>query len=305
MLQAVIVMSAKQPHLKPAMPLTPEACPSCASDLSWESEHCPGCGHSVGAPNIREVLAERKALQARYQNTVAANQQRGLNAITADFEAEVAQHSKAVINMSPDILAAFLQDGRKLYSGYALQTAAETRRAANPINDRERLGTEGTLFGSYGPHIRYAALALEGVGLVSYGSCGIELRDTLCENKATVLEENSYTFVRHHRLLPGDQVPEGRRSIWRERSWLATAKLAAAFDGSTASTGFARLLLKSDGDRATDEFLEVHVFGAFSRSAFVAATLPQPGSATDRKSQFHLAESQDHLKQLNIPCTLV
>ena len=152
------------------MPVIADHCPNCNSPLSWEKDSCLGCGHYVGPPNIREVESERDALSARYEQTVEASRARGCLNMVIEFIETVAQDSVAVINMWPSFLAQFLNGEKSLYSGYALQTEAETRWAANLSNDRERRGTEGTLFGVYGPQIRCAALSIDGIGLVSYGS---------------------------------------------------------------------------------------------------------------------------------------
>ena len=287
------------------MPNSAETCPDCGCALSWASDHCDGCGKSAAAPNVREVAAEGDALAKRFTNAVGDNKKRGCEQITAAFERDTASKSVAVINLSPEFLGQMLRDDKSLYSGYALQTDAETRRAANDLNDRERRGTEGTLFGDYGPQIRYASLSLDGVGLTSYGSCTVSLRDALCQNKGTLLEENSYGFVRRHRIMPGDAIPEGWRAGWKDRQYLATAKVAARLTSTTTQQEFAKLLLHSVGDRSTDDFIEVHIHGSFGRNAFVAAVIPRPEGTKDRNQAFNLGEVRDLLDQLNIPCTQI
>jgi hypothetical protein len=173
------------------------------------------------------------------------------------------------------------------------QTEAETRCAAQLSNDRQRRATEALLFGKYAPEIRYAALSLDGKGLVSYGSCSVALLDKLCFNKATLLEENSYPFVRSHRLLPGDDIPSGYRSVWKDRHWLTIAKLAYRISELTQAEEFAGLLLRSDGDRVADEFIEVHLYGTFGRQAFVGATIPSPEHASNDEEAYSLGKVRD------------
>ncbi len=165
---------------------------------------------------------------------------------------------------------------------------------------------KGILFGNYGPHIRYAALSLDGgEGLVSYGSCSVSLRKELCLNKATLMEENSYSFVRRHRILPGDTIPEGRRALWQDRHYLATAKIAGKIDKSTTGRDFAGLLLYSVGDRSTDEFIEVHIYGPFGKEAFATAVIPAIKKAKSKDDRFYLAKIRDSLGKSGIPCKQV
>ena len=160
-------------------------CPTCGCQLTWEKDTCLGCGTYVGAPNVREVAVERDKLLTRYEKTVEESKARGCFDEVSAFTDSVAKNSSAVINLWPEFLAQFLNGDKSIYSTYALQTDAETRKAAERSNDKERRGTEGTLFGQYGPHIRYAALSLDGgEGLVSYGSCCVSLRQQLCLNTA-------------------------------------------------------------------------------------------------------------------------
>jgi len=244
-------------------------------------ERCPVCSYDAGSPNRREVDTpeERSALASRYNESMQAAEKRGARGRVEAFEAEVRDRSKAVINLWPSLLADFLNDGRPLYSNYTLQLRAEIRRPATPKHDRERWGTEGLLFGAFAHEIRYGALSLNANGLISYGSCSVTIADLTTSARATVLEENSYTFVRRHVLLPGNDIPEGHRALWGDRHKLAVAKLADRIHRGTADTLFPRILLYSDGDRARDEFMEVHFYGLFDRQSVEVVSGPKPETA--------------------------
>ncbi len=281
-------------------------CPTCSNPLTWEKDTCLSCGTYVGAPNVREVTLEQDKLLDRYEKKVEECKARGCFDEVSAFTDRIINDSEAVINLWPEFLAQFLNGDKSIYSTYTLQTDAETRKAADRSNDKERRGTEGTLFGQYGPHIRYAALSLDGgEGLVSYGSCSVSLRQQLCLNTATLMEENSYTFLRRYRLLPGDPIPEARRAVWQDRHYLVTAKLADKIDKSTTDSQFTELLLFSEGDRATDEFIEVHVYGPFSKEAFVAAVIPSIKQAKSIDDRFYLSNIRDSLGKSGIPCKRV
>ncbi len=284
------------------MPQTEENCPECNAKVYWESERCPVCRHDMGAPNVRLAQKERGALQQRYATALEECRQRGIHGTFDAFTQTVEQKSQAVINVSPAFLQGFLAASSQFYSGYALQTAAETRAAADFVDDSARLATEGKLFGTIAPHLRYAALSLDGRGLESYGSCSLTLNQRLCARAASLLEENSYDFIEKHRLLPRTPIPLGYRAVWEDRHLLAAAKLASDLDARSVAGDFSGLLLYSEGNRQTDRFIEVYLYGPFDRQAIVAAMIPLPDkSCKNRTERYALLIVRDLLKQRDIP----
>jgi hypothetical protein len=183
-------------------------------------------------------------------------------------------------------LRELVSEPNALYSNYYLAAKGEVRAAAEAENDRQRRTVDAMLFGRYGDQIRFAALSLNGIGLKSYGkdglSYGLVLRDVAIANRATLLEENSYTFVKRHNLTAESVLPLGYRSSWEKRYELAVAKLSDSIWPNTSPSEYASILLYSTGDRATDQFIEVHIFGAFnisSISSVSGASNPKgPGS---------------------------
>lgn len=157
------------------------------------------------------------------------------------------------------------------------------------------------MFGAYATEIRYAALSLDDVGLISYGNCAMSLADITMQKSATVLEENSYDFVRKHRLIPGDQVPLGYRALWQRRNRLAIAKLAAKL--STINQSFAKLLLSSDGNRQNDQFMEIHIYGKFDHQSVTAVSVPGQKNVKDRLEIEYINRIKDYAKKLNLSCT--
>jgi hypothetical protein len=158
-----------------------------------------------------------------------------------------------------------------LYTNYYLGVRGEVRRAAELENDRQRRTVDALLFGAYAEQIRFAALSLDGIGLKSYGkdglSYGLGLREVAIAKRASLLEENEYDFAKRHSLHAASGLPAGYRSAWENRHELAVAKLADLIWPETSPAEYAGILLRSKGDRATDQFVEVHIFGTFNISA--------------------------------------
>ncbi|VFM95213.1 MAG: hypothetical protein BECKG1743D_GA0114223_100419 [Candidatus Kentron sp. G] len=257
-------------------------CDKCKATFEWHEDRCPVCGHDIGFPLARELgrQKERDALQRRYQEALDSARNRAVEDRVAAFEQAVQSKSRAVIGVWPSFLASFLNDARMLFTSYSLQVAAGSRKPASREDDKRRRGTEGTLFGALAPKICYAALSLDDAGLVSYGDdCFFTLVEAAARARGTLLEENSYTFVQKHKILPGDEIPAGYRAVWRDRHKLAVAKLAGQIDESTTDSAFAQLLLHSDGDRATDKFMEVHIYSGFDNQSVDGVRIPMPENA--------------------------
>ena len=89
----------------------------------------------------------------------------------------------------------------------------------------------------------------------------------------SLLEENSYHFIEQKRLVGRIPIPAGHRAVWQDRHCLATAKLACSIDDRTVVTDFPRLLLYSNGNRETERFIEIHIYGPFDRQAIVSAVI--------------------------------
>jgi len=239
-------------------------CSNCKNPFSETDDRCPRCGADVGFPNVRAAAAELPDLNKRYEAAVASAGKQGRYDALNKFE-ERMKTTSAVISVKLGFLHSFVADNKQLYATYQLGVRAQTRKAAAAEDDRYRIAVEGMIFGSYGEKIRYAALSLDGRG-PSYGDYSFRLEEIAVRDRASLLEQNSYDFVEHHKLKKG-RIPPGYRSAWPERHKLAVAKLAAQVSSTTIEEDYAQLLLPAAADRSSDEFIEVHIFGPLDISA--------------------------------------
>lgn len=275
----------------------------CGKPLAWERSDCPACGAYAGPPNIRHAAREQAALEQRFQAALTDCQNRHAEAVAQDFVDQVEHHSAAVINGDAKFFLHFFNDGNSLYASYQQSTAASIRIAGEIANDVKRLATEALIFGHYGYKIRYAALSLNGQGLHSYGSCSMVLNQSLCKNKASLTEDNTYVIAEKNLTAFYQQkdMPSGIRARWQERHKLALAKHGPALTAASNAGDFADLLLYCAGERATDRFMEVHIYDAFSSAAVSAATLPKSGK--NQREDDDLEDLFDKLTAKSIPCT--
>ena len=200
-----------------------------------------------------------------------------------------------MINVNLDHLQQFIADDKALYYNYSLGVRGQIRKAATDQDDRHRRTIEAMLFGGYAEQVRYAALSLESTGLTSWGPFAIKLREIAIADRATLLEDNSFKFVQKHDIRPGGNIPQGYRSTWKERHKLAVAKLAKRISSSTLEKEHAQILLSSTGDRKTDDFIEVHIYGTFDNKA--VESVKGKSSTGNKAERAILAKVKDYLRR--------
>ncbi|HNH48389.1 MAG TPA: hypothetical protein PKY30_15215, partial [Myxococcota bacterium] len=240
--------------------------------------------------------AEVAALQARADQAL-------LNAAPGApvqaFRDQVATHSRAIVNVDVGFLHSFFVQKRGLYNTYQQQVAAQSRSPAAFENDRRRTAVESLLFGSYGGKLVYAALSLDGGGLPSYGGCALQLAEAAIERRSSLLEENSFFFVDRHGVSPTKTAPPGYQATWPRRGELAQAKLAPRLKARTTAAEFPAILLKSEGERATDDFLEVYIYGVFDHTAVEAIKVEK--SPTEPADRLLLQACAEQAEKVEIP----
>ncbi len=175
-------------------------CNKCGSEISEVLSICSTCGTFVGYPNVREVSKdeEENALEERYKKALASAKGNGSLQSLQNFEEKV-KRSFAVINVDIDFLHDFVTSNKKLYANYNRLVSGEIRKPALLEDDRRRRGVEASLFAGYAKDISYAALSLDGSGVKSYGAFTIVLREIAIKKRATLLENNSFHFMKKHK----------------------------------------------------------------------------------------------------------
>jgi hypothetical protein len=251
-------------------------CPQCEREAWYGIEPaCRACGfpETAHAPNVQVAAQHSDALDVRF----AAAQEKAHDAgRLRAFErlCEVAGTTHAVVNLSLGAAYSLFVREDALYAPYQRQVAAGVRAPAALENDRRRLRVEDALYGTYAGDMVYAALSADGRGLTSYGLVQLELLDVAVAHRATVLEQNSFDLERRF----GTELPVGYLGAWADRGKLAGAKLVDALGGGAGlpdDRALGAMLLRSEGDRGSDDFLEVHVYKPFNRDAVRRVVMPR------------------------------
>ena len=261
--------------------LTADRCGACGAAVDYYAELCPRCRQSVGVPNRRR--AQRKdevsALRARYHEARQQLTAAGCAAVADQLEHEL-DGSRAVVNLPAAFLRDFLDKENTLYNSYKALTDAGQRKHAEEADHRKRSEVEAKLFPGYEDKIIYAAVALDGRGLHSYGEYVLLIDDVVTTHRASVLETNSYRLVELLQVPLGADIPPGHRATWEDRKWLIVAKIANRLTSATTPAEFPRLLLFCSNSRETDEFVEVHIYGSLDIQCFqtvIGPRRPRPG----------------------------
>jgi len=220
------------------------------------------CGEFVGFPNYRAAAAENDELEERSRAAREDAATRGLTPLLDKLEA-LAEKSRPVIVMDFFVCDDILRSGK--YRSYDKRVQSGERNPAHAPDHADRQMVAARLFPMYGEHVHYAALSPDGRGLASYGTGAIAVRwdvtDAYLDRRASLLEENSFTFYDHHGLGGrGAVIPPGYRATWKDRAKLVVAKLAARLTAATGEDRLAGLLLQAGGTRADDDYIEIAIY---------------------------------------------
>ena len=254
-------------------------CKQCGREAFYPPETCcRACNSpaSLTASNVQIAADDenRRALADRYARAYSDASAQGTGGLLELLDRAV-DRTAAVVNVDPIFAYEFLTKDDVLYAPYHRLVDAGVRAPAVEAHDRHRTATDHVLYGTHGRAISFAALSLTGRGLKSYGSVHFELETRTVGFRSTILEENSYGFVSRHAMVPGTPRPNGYLSTWADRRKLAVSKLAHRLRPDMTSRDVEALILEDSGERASDSFLEVHVFGTFNHQAVQSVVLPR------------------------------
>jgi hypothetical protein len=252
-------------------------CPTCGTEVRAHEKDCPSCASFCWFPNVRkaEEAEEVKALEERYESARASALGRDREPVFLAYEGALAG-SVAVICRSLDQVKALLSSESAVYISFYKQRSSGARRAEDTPIETQRETTDVRVFPSYNEAIGFAALSLDGKGVLSYGRCSLVLKSIAIERRATVFWENAVEFC--NRVCPEQKkpIPSGYRATWPMRAKLAAAKAEPVLDRQTTHEEFSRILLNGG------LFVEVHIYGPLNRNSFDRLLIPKPSGKADR-----------------------
>ena len=254
------------------MPSPNTSCPVCDNEIPFHSRNCPVCQSDVGFPNVRQALREQQELDHRYGEALTLASIRGTEEALKAFERALLSSRAVMCRSTTDILA-MLRSDCALWGSFYQQVGQSARLAQYNQWDMSRKSVDEAMFPLYAEEVIFAALSLNDRGPRHYGDCHLVLKSDLIESRATVFEENPFTFFQRHRVVIGTDVPTGYRGCWSQRQKVCVAKLHTRIAGDASPEQFARILLWDDA--ADSDFVEVHVYGAIHRRALEKISFEQ------------------------------
>jgi len=213
-------------------------------------------------------------LNQRYQAAKADANARGADKAVSDFESAIADSVAVMTRHLLEVQRLSLSDN-ELYATYYQLIEAGVKVPKGEKWDPLRAVADSALFPNYKQHIRFAALALNEIGLSNYGDCSIVFRTDMIAHRASVFEENSVLFMKNKNILmsDADKLPQGYRATWQDRGKLCVAKLAGSIDPATQPDKYFEVLLRQGAKSEDDEFVEVHIWGPVTARTIEQVTL--------------------------------
>lgn len=108
------------------------------------------------------------------------------------------------------------------------------------------------------------------------------LKEQMIAHRTTVFEENPYYFATRHRLALTDTFPAGYRATWERRGDVAKVKLYPKLSAATKRSDYPTILMPDGTSAANSDYIEVHLYGPFTRAAIQKLIGPTPRSREDK-----------------------
>jgi hypothetical protein len=177
------------------------------------------------------------------------------------FEAAVA-NSFAIRNVGELELRGLTAENQMMSTFERMQSAQISAKAAEEWT-AYRLSAGASLFPNYQADIRFGAIALgpDPVGVQSYGSFTLVLKEQMIARRSSLFITNSARIVRDSGMVRGAKIAkQGDRSTWADRAKLAVVKCGGSMQSTTNPAEFGRRLLTQAASSGDEEYVELHVF---------------------------------------------
>ena len=238
---------------------------------------CENCGKILEPPNVRRanLPAEQIALRNRYEEAKKYLFDKNLVSEGIDFERIVQRRAKAIINVPFSFMWKMLKHN-VAYKSYQKQVYDGDRKKATWDNDVRRCIVDSFLFGSE-IDIVYAALSVNEIGLSSYGEASLVLRSSSIQERTSCLEDNSFTVLKEILAIGHDldaPLPPGKFACWQKKNELALVKCHSQIHERMKNEELSYLILETHGERATDRFIELYIYGQIGATTVEKIKLP-------------------------------
>ncbi|MGJ5819963.1 hypothetical protein [Paludibaculum fermentans] len=174
------------------------------------------------------------------------------------------------INMEPGVLISMLQSERLRYANLHDLIQAQLLEKYPREWHSKRKGIDNIVFGTDGESLVFGALNLGTDGVFSYGPCCVYIHMNMIANVVSFLERNSFVYFSQNGAAVSVHVPPGTRAVRSTVAHLAVVKHIRDMQQLTdvSLKCLARVLLTSQGDKFSDEFIEAQIAKSVKSSMF-------------------------------------
>ena len=240
-------------------------CPQCSCQIRPRVS-CSECSAPTDFPtNITRAAEAEDTLRAKIPQVTAADSgdaQQCLDAINELFRLYLG----VAINIQPGSLVSLLQDPRIRYINLVDNLRAGANTEPNEEVAAKRRAVDLFFFGPDGERLNFGAVSLGGPGLTSYGSACMVLDGDDLRPRVSFLERNSFSYVTETDTGPRLDTSAALRALWDTVYLLVYAKHQDDIgDGELTRERLSEIVLKSTGNKKTDEFVEAQIFPPITR----------------------------------------
>lgn len=285
-------------------------CTECDHENERNRARCDRCDEKLGSgyPNVNIYSDSyfQNGLIKRYQKALKPYESNYIQQVIEPYEKYINKEGKIVINMNIDLLYELVKN-KEDYLPYRRAVEQNKRLISKIYNDHKRSVVDTSFYGLHGADIVFAALSGNEKGLISYGPIAVILQEKLVKKRLTVFEKNSFFLydhlTKHQGWNPAEfPPPSGFFAIWNDRALLGVIKCHSTLKKNSNSKQYENVLLTSNGDRSTDEFLELHIFNKITYLSFKKVSVHT--TFTDRFDQANWKIIEEVLALENIESEL-
>ncbi|MFC0513528.1 hypothetical protein ACFFGT_04925 [Mucilaginibacter angelicae] len=245
-------------------------CDQCGhpNDINWDICHNKDCAETITAPfiiRLASIAAEQTALNDNYRLAKTQLGSKGKGNALMIFEDMIDRQASVTMTAPVDFVFDWFLRKKDAFLPYRKQVELKIREHATYVNAKKRSYVDSAIFADR--EMIFGAMTLDETGLTSYGPVIMILNTKFVRRNTGLLIENSFNFhdriVEEHKWTVNDPLPAGNLCVWNERQKLAVIKCKEQIVSNDDSSRFSEYILKSTGDRKTDEFMEAYIDAEF------------------------------------------
>lgn len=252
-------------------------CGSCQKEIKIPSRECPHGDHETELPsNLWLAGVDEPELEKRFQACAESIKETGRIEWLDNYQQLLNDNLAVSINLHPESLINLMSDARLRYVNLHDNLRANVIRDYDKELASKRLAIDVMAFKYNGTQLNFGAVNIgENVGLLSYGAACMILKSVDIKCSVSFLENNVFSYYHESGGEISFKIPKGVRALWNSVAELAIIKHTDEFFGCDELNvdRISKILLRSTGNKATDQFIEAQIIADISRATIAKIIL--------------------------------